>query len=270
MSDGEVAWSWPPDAEVKLADVRQCIAGDGGNKARSPGRARINRKPIAQGGPGVFGQTCGTCRLHFFPQAGHGRGQRPAFPAPSISGEGGAAAELGRKSRREADDAHLCMACGPEASPKIMSGKNALVLPDRIELSTSPLPRECSTTELRQQRDWRGQARRPRPNAGGSCHKVPACASAARPVFGERRQRDASKGSERPPNRSEIARSRRILAVGRPWRPQCPGHAGNSPSGRATAGRAEPSVCVANASWLSHLRPQLCLWYGVTGGRDDG
>jgi hypothetical protein len=26
-----------------------------------------------------------------------------------------------------------------------------MVLPDRIELSTSPLPRECSTTELRQQ-----------------------------------------------------------------------------------------------------------------------
>jgi hypothetical protein len=25
-----------------------------------------------------------------------------------------------------------------------------LVLPDRIELSTSPLPMECSTTELRQ------------------------------------------------------------------------------------------------------------------------
>ena len=27
-----------------------------------------------------------------------------------------------------------------------------MVLPDRIELSTSPLPRECSTTELRQRR----------------------------------------------------------------------------------------------------------------------
>jgi hypothetical protein len=26
-----------------------------------------------------------------------------------------------------------------------------VVLPERIELSTSPLPRECSTTELRQQ-----------------------------------------------------------------------------------------------------------------------
>jgi hypothetical protein len=30
-----------------------------------------------------------------------------------------------------------------------------LVLPDRIELSTSPLPRECSTTELRQRELWR-------------------------------------------------------------------------------------------------------------------
>jgi hypothetical protein len=28
--------------------------------------------------------------------------------------------------------------------------KDWLVLPDRIELSTSPLPMECSTTELRQ------------------------------------------------------------------------------------------------------------------------
>jgi hypothetical protein len=28
--------------------------------------------------------------------------------------------------------------------------KEEVVLPDRIELSTSPLPRECSTTELRQ------------------------------------------------------------------------------------------------------------------------
>ncbi len=31
-----------------------------------------------------------------------------------------------------------------------------MVLPDRIELSTSPLPRECSTTELRQQTGHRG------------------------------------------------------------------------------------------------------------------
>ena len=40
-----------------------------------------------------------------------------------------------------------------------------LVLPDRIELSTSPLPRECSTTELRQ-RGRHGGAM-----AGRTCHK---------------------------------------------------------------------------------------------------
>ncbi|MGJ5036009.1 hypothetical protein ACQR13_18040 [Bradyrhizobium sp. HKCCYLRH3059] len=64
-----------------------------------------------------------TAATILFLQAGHGRGQRPAFPAPSISGEGGAAAELGRKLRREADDVHLRVACGPEASPKIMFGE---------------------------------------------------------------------------------------------------------------------------------------------------
>ena len=32
--------------------------------------------------------------------------------------------------------------------PRTTKGK--MVLPERIELSTSPLPRECSTTELRQ------------------------------------------------------------------------------------------------------------------------
>src|SRR5882757_11474001 len=41
-----------------------------------------------------------------------------------------------------------------------------MVLPDRIELSTSPLPMECSTTELRQHA--RKSRNRPkRPPAGG-------------------------------------------------------------------------------------------------------
>ena len=33
-------------------------------------------------------------------------------------------------------------------------GTGGMVLPEGIELSTSPLPRECSTTELRQRRVW--------------------------------------------------------------------------------------------------------------------
>ena len=44
-----------------------------------------------------------------------------------------------------------------------MRWKEKLVLPDRIELSTSPLPMECSTTELRQHApDIRNRPKRPR------------------------------------------------------------------------------------------------------------
>src|SRR5579871_345737 len=38
-----------------------------------------------------------------------------------------------------------------------------MVLADRIELSTSPLPRECSTTELRQQAGLNAAAKTKRP-----------------------------------------------------------------------------------------------------------
>jgi hypothetical protein len=44
-----------------------------------------------------------------------------------------------------------------------------MVLPGRIELTTSPLPRGCSTTELRQQES--GAIRSGAPEAGGNCHK---------------------------------------------------------------------------------------------------
>src|SRR4051812_1288841 len=53
-----------------------------------------------------------------------------------------------------------------------------MVLPDRIELSTSPLPMECSTTELRQHaRDLRESALKAPYQAAGSCHKGPSGAS---------------------------------------------------------------------------------------------
>jgi hypothetical protein len=44
-----------------------------------------------------------------------------------------------------------------------------LVLPGRIELTTSPLPRGCSTTELRQQEP--GARHKRGPEAAGNCHK---------------------------------------------------------------------------------------------------
>jgi hypothetical protein len=36
-ADGEVAWSWRPDAGVKLAKMLKRLAGDGGKKARFTG-----------------------------------------------------------------------------------------------------------------------------------------------------------------------------------------------------------------------------------------
>jgi hypothetical protein len=39
VADGEVVWSWRPDAGVKLQRSK-LLGGDGGNKARSPGSAK--------------------------------------------------------------------------------------------------------------------------------------------------------------------------------------------------------------------------------------
>jgi hypothetical protein len=56
-----------------------------------------------------------------------------------------------------------------------------LVLPDRIELSTSPLPMECSTTELRQHApDYENRPKGPSRRAD-PCHKGTGFASAGRP-----------------------------------------------------------------------------------------
>src|SRR5215813_667927 len=64
------------------------------------------------------------------------------------------------------------------------SDQASMVLPDRIELSTSPLPRECSTTELRQRKTG---GRRPGPSNGAE--------SAIResPAQGSRRRRKGRK-----------------------------------------------------------------------------
>ena len=40
-ADGEVVWSWPPDAEAKSCGDEP--RGDGSKKARFPGRARYKR-----------------------------------------------------------------------------------------------------------------------------------------------------------------------------------------------------------------------------------
>jgi hypothetical protein len=85
-ADGEVVWSWRPDADAKFLRSK-LLRDDGGKRARSPGRARINRKTIAQGRPDVSGASAVNTRVHT-PTTKRTRGcgciGHPVFPAPSV------------------------------------------------------------------------------------------------------------------------------------------------------------------------------------------
>ena len=61
---------------------------DGGKRARSPGRARISRKTIAQGRPDVSGITCGSAACYLLCTRTAGASWHPAFPAPSYDFRG--------------------------------------------------------------------------------------------------------------------------------------------------------------------------------------
>ena len=54
-------WSWRRDPGVYPACL--CGLGNGDNKGRSPGRARISRQTIARGKPGCPGCTCSSTRV---------------------------------------------------------------------------------------------------------------------------------------------------------------------------------------------------------------
>src|SRR3954471_4687053 len=107
-----------------------------------------------------------------------------------------------------------------------MLPKRWMVLPDRIELSTSPLPMECSTTELRQHTRYLKESALKAPyQAGGSCHKDPSGAStrAGREgakivknrrllpasAFHEAKPRGNGQGDTRAPRGSRLSRAAR-------------------------------------------------------------
>jgi hypothetical protein len=83
-ADGEVVWSWRRDPGVYPPCL--CGCGNGDNKGRSPGRARISRQTIARGKPGCLGCTCQIRVRSFvtFSTRRCGRSRRSAFPAPSV------------------------------------------------------------------------------------------------------------------------------------------------------------------------------------------
>src|ERR1700719_1930922 len=86
-ADGEVVWSWRPDAGAKFLRSK-LLRSDGGKRARSPGRSRISRKNIAWGMPDVSGASAVNTRVHTKTTKrtrGCGCIGHPAFPAPSYS-----------------------------------------------------------------------------------------------------------------------------------------------------------------------------------------
>jgi hypothetical protein len=83
--------------------------------------------------------------------------------------------------------------------PADMIRLRKLVLPDRIELSTSPLPMECSTTELRQHARDRDQesADGGSSRTGGSCHKASRGASTRGAPSGRQTIQKSGLGADR-------------------------------------------------------------------------
>ena len=72
-----------PDAPTLASRSRDYPANDGGKRARSPGRARISRKTIAQGMPADCGVPVVANACAFCCTRGRGCTAHPAFPAPS-------------------------------------------------------------------------------------------------------------------------------------------------------------------------------------------
>ena len=84
---GEVVWFWRRDRGVYPPCL--CGAGNGDNKRRSPGRARISRQTIARGKPGCLGCTCQTRVRFFLPLHTVLRAQSaPGFPCALCLEEG--------------------------------------------------------------------------------------------------------------------------------------------------------------------------------------
>ena len=97
-ADGEVVWSWRPDAGVKSRGI--IPARRRWQKSPITGEStKETVKTIARGMPGDTGVTVVTTLVYFvfYRTRGCGRIERPAFPAPSVQEEPDENANLARK-----------------------------------------------------------------------------------------------------------------------------------------------------------------------------
>jgi hypothetical protein len=92
----------PGAATLASIHAAQWWRGNGDNKGRSPGRARISRQTIARGKPGCLGCTCQTRVRSVYPLHTAMRAQSaPGFPCALCGSEGQRDCRTQVKSRRE-------------------------------------------------------------------------------------------------------------------------------------------------------------------------
>jgi hypothetical protein len=164
----------------RLASSRQVMtAGDGGNNAWSPGRARRKLLKPSRRECRCFGWTCGdyACVLLPFAHKAAGAAKHPAFPAPSVFG-GDAEAKLGR-DRAAGMRRHTSPSCPAEAGhPVFETSRTSTTVSGMLDRPVRPGDDSghigCLTSCIARTRDCRpGQANSLRRVAASSSERDP-------------------------------------------------------------------------------------------------
>src|SRR5262249_39137161 len=117
LEPSRTAKSCGPDTPTLVSSERNDLLAMGAREPGSPGRARRTPlRPLRREGRWLLGQTCGDCRQLFLLLAGHGRGQRPAFPAPSFI-RGWSLQQLGRASAPRDGSVVFSIVCAKPTAP---------------------------------------------------------------------------------------------------------------------------------------------------------
>src|SRR5258705_10729119 len=118
------------DAPMLASSLREEARATVSNKPGHRGEHEVSRKTIARGMPGDFRCDRGDyTRVFFIYTAGCGRIERPAFPAPSVTGGREIQVKLARKPRRDREAVfaeRCCLKSEVDPSTSVMYGRPPL------------------------------------------------------------------------------------------------------------------------------------------------